>query len=256
MASGGGGGVDAARSSANLVRMGAGASTRRRGVRPSRNAVIALVAVWVTATALAIGIALALDDPTGAGQRDRARPIVAGVVVAPGQELTAGESALPPLALVLDTPPPARIAGLMPEAQVAVLRRRAEQRATPRRLVELGSALQGAGEGPAAEASYRRALQLDADNLAARVGLLMADGATGTEGLDRAARALRRLTGQRPRDQLVAFNQGWLAAYRRDLPTARTAWLRTVRLGGETRLGRTAGRLLEAIERGRAGGNP
>jgi len=256
MASGGGGGVDAARSSANLVRMGAGASTRRRGVRPSRNAVIALVAVWVTATALAIGIALALDDPVGSGERDPARPIVAGVVVAPGQELTAGESALPPLALVLDSPPPAQIADLQPEAQVAALRRRAEQRETPTRLVELGSALQGAGEGPAAEAAYRRALELDPGNVAARAGLVMADGATGTEGLDRAGRALARLARQRPRNQLVAFNQGWLAIYRRDVPTARAAWLRTIRLGGETRLGRTAQQLLGAIERGRAGQNP
>lgn len=216
----------------------------------------ALVAIWIVATAAAVGIALALDDPVGGGGRDAAQPIVAGVVVAPGQELTAGDSALGPLALVLNTSPPAEVAGLQPDAQVAELRRRAQERETPRRLVELGAALQGTGDGPGAEAAYRRALELDADDIAARVGLAMVDGATGTDGLDRAGRALQRLSVERPRDQLVAFNQGWLAVYRRDVPTVRAAWLRTIRLGGETRLGRTAQQLLAALERGRAGASP
>ncbi len=219
--------------------------------RVSARQAAAIAAVWLAVMAAAVGIAIGLDRPVGGGARDRAMPIVAGPVVAPGAELTASAEGLPPIALVLPQSLPAAIATLPPEEQVARLRERADALPGPRRLSELGSALQATGDTPSAEEAYRGALGIEADYLAARIGLVMTDAASGSDGLDRAARAFARLARERPREQIVAFNQGWLAIYRRDPATAGAAWSRTVALGGETRLGRTATQLLRAL---RAGG--
>ena len=196
-----------------------------------------------------MGIALALDDPVGAGARDRATPIVAGPVVAPGQELTASDEGLPPLAMFLPRISPAAIARLSAQERaqaVATLEARAEEVTNAQRLAQLGVALQATSDGPSAQATYQAALRLDPDHVPSRIGLAMVDAATGSAGLDRADRALVRLSRELPDNQLVAFNRGWLALYRRDGDTAVAEWTRAIDLGPNTSLGRTAARFRDA----------
>jgi hypothetical protein len=78
----------------------------------------------------------------------------------------------------------------------------------------------------------------------------MVDGARGSAGLRRAAAALGGLAREHPRSQLVLFNQGWVAAYRRDAKQALTSWGRTVAIDGSSPLGRAARQLLTALARG------
>jgi hypothetical protein len=107
-----------------------------------------------------------------------------------------------------------------------------------------------------AAGAYRAALDLRPGDLAPQVGLALVDGATGPEGAERAAAELARLARDHPRSQLVALNQGWLAAYRRQLGAARAAWLRTVTLDPGSDLGRSAAALVDALENGAASRNP
>jgi predicted Zn-dependent protease len=107
-----------------------------------------------------------------------------------------------------------------------------------------------------AAGAYRAALQLHPGDLGAQVGLALVDGATGAAGAERAAAELRRLQAAHPTSQLVAFNQGWLAAYRRQVAPARSAWRRTVALDPGSTLGQTATTLLEALGNAAAGRNP
>jgi hypothetical protein len=54
----------------------------------------------------------------------------------------------------------------------------------------------------------------------------------------------------------VALNQGWLAAYGRQVDAARAAWLRAVTLDPGSDLGRSAAALVDALGNGAAGRNP
>jgi cytochrome c-type biogenesis protein CcmH/NrfG len=107
-----------------------------------------------------------------------------------------------------------------------------------------------------AEGAYRNALTLEPGNLDAQVGLALVEGATGPEGAARAAATLSDLATRNPDSQVVAFNQGWLAVYRRRAAPARAAWERTIALGPQTRLGLNAAALLDALENGSGGRNP
>jgi hypothetical protein len=206
--------------------------------------------------AAALGLAAALDNPTGGrSTRDPSQPIVAGPVVAPGQELTGGQSNLPPLRLVLDRPPPGNIARLSAAKQIPRLRALADRTGGASALVQLGSAQQAVGENADALRSYREALRREPNDLSARVGVLMVDGAGGTAGLGRAARALQTLAREHPRSQVVLFNQGWVAAYRRDARQAVVSWGRTAMIDRATPLGQAARQLVTAIARSQ-GGNP
>jgi hypothetical protein len=222
--------------------------------------VLVILGVWVVVTGAAIAFAAALDDPVGAGARDAARPADVGEVADPGATAGADVSApedLPPLALVVDTPLPADLAGL--DAREAATRLRDRVLAsggTAEEWVLLGSLLQQIGRSPMAAGAYRAALQVRPGDLAARVGLEMVEGATGGAGATRAAAGLARLAERNPGSQVVAFNQGWLAAYRRDAVAARAAWRRAVALDPGSSLGRSADALLEALENGAGGRNP
>jgi cytochrome c-type biogenesis protein CcmH/NrfG len=219
------------------------APSRAPRISPRRLAIV--LGVWVAVAGGAILLALALDSPVGEGARDEAQPAVAGPVAMPAPE-SPSQGDLPPLALVLDRPSPG--AGeLPPQERIARLRERAAG-GSPRQLVELGAALALLGEAQEAERAYRQALARAPGDLAARAGLAMVEGARGGAGLARGAAALDRLAAEHPSSQLVAFNQGWLAIYRRRAEEARAAWNRTVALGADTRLGRTAGSLLQALD--------
>lgn len=213
-------------------------------------------------TGAALVWAKALDDPVGAGARDAAQPAAVGRVAGSGAmpSTAAGDvsapEGLPPLALVVDTPIPADLQGLDARDAAVRLRDRVLSGGTAEEWVLLGSLLQQLDRGPMAAGAYRAALQLDPGDLGAQIGLALVDGATGSAGAERAAAELRRLEAAHPTSQLVAFNQGWLAAYRRQVAPARAAWRRTVALDPGSRLGQTATTLIRALGNGAAGRNP
>lgn len=226
---------------------------------PRLRRILVVLGVWVVVTGVAIAWAAALDDPVGAGSRDEAQPAAVGQIADPGSTGAGDVSApegLPPLALVVDAPLPAGLAGLDARDAAVRLRDRVLTGGTPEEWVLLGSLLQQLGRGPMAAGAYRAALELKPDDLAAQVGLALVDGAAGSGGAERAAAELRRLAAAHPDSQLVAFNQGWLAAYRRQVAPARAEWERTVALDPGSRLGRTASTLLDALENGLSGRNP
>ncbi|MGE0026460.1 MAG: hypothetical protein AB7O78_18610 [Thermoleophilia bacterium] len=226
---------------------------------PRLRRILVVLGVWVVVTGVAIAWAAALDDPVGAGSRDEAQPAAVGKIADPASTGAGDVSApegLPPLALVVDTPLPADLAGLDARDAAVRLRDRVLAGGTAEEWVLLGSLLQQLGRGPMAAGAYRAALELKPDDLAAQVGLALAEGATGPSGAERAAAELRRLAATHPDSQLVAFNQGWLAAYRRQVAPARAAWLRTVALDPGSRLGQTASTLLDALGNGPTSRNP
>lgn len=224
--------------------------------RPPWRRVAIVLGSAAALAAAALGLAAALDSPTGGrNTRDPSQPIVAGPVVAPGQELTGGQSNLPPLRLVLDRAPPGNIARLSAAKQIPRLRALADRTGGASALVQLGSAQQAVGENADALRSYREALRREPNDLSARVGVVMVDGAGGTAGLGRAARALETLAREHPRSQVVLFNQGWVAAYRRDARQAVVSWGRTAMIDRATPLGQAARQLVTAIARNQ-GGNP
>lgn len=219
---------------------------RSTSSRPSTRSLLAVVVAALVIGLAAVGVASVLDDPVGEGARDAA-PIVAGPVVAPGQELTGGPSDLPPLALVLDRPPPGEIGTLSAEDQIPRLQALAATNAEPRRLIELGAALQASRRLDEARDAFENALRLAPNDIAARVGLALTAGGQGPEGLERAATALADLEDRRPESQIVTFNRGWVAIYQRDADTAQDAWERTVAIAPRSRLGQTASQLLDAL---------
>jgi hypothetical protein len=210
-----------------------------------------IIGVWVVVAGGALLVAAALDSPVGEGGRDVAQPAVPGTVAEPDTP-----NGLPPLALVLGRDLPADIRDLPPIEQATRLRDRVAQGAPAARWVELGSLLQQFGRGPMAGGAYRNALSLEPGNLEALVGLALVEGATGPDGATRAAATLSDLATENPDSQIVAFNQGWLAVYRRRAAPARAAWERTIALGVGTQFGRNAAALLNALEDGSGGRNP
>jgi len=225
---------------------------------PLRRLAIVL-GVWVIAAGGALLVADALDSPVGEGARDEAQPAAPGPVELPPESGIAGagaDGALPPLALVLDRPLPEDVSALPPTRQVERLHQLVAADPTSRRLVELGSVLQLAGDDGGARRAFEQALAQAPGDVAARTGLAMIPGASGGAGLESASAQLSRLARAHPRSQLVAFNQGWVEIYRRRPTPARAAWERTIALGAETRLGATAIALVEALEMGGSGRVP
>ncbi len=254
------------------------AGTRGRVRRVSGRRLAALAGIWVALTGGALLVANALDDPVGAGERDRAQPAAVAASDVPASRVTEGDQTdgttgggaanqgpadgsaaggtaaktdavqLPPFAMVLDHQLPPGIAGLNPAGQAEALRQGAMATNDPGTLVELGSVMQVLGDAQSAEFAYRSALKADPGNLGARVGLAVVPATGSRAGLTRAAAKLRTLAATNPDSQLVAFNQGWVGLYAGDAAAARAALTRTRDLGAGTRLGRSAGTLLTAMD--------
>jgi len=218
-----------------------------------RRRLAVILAVWIVAAGGALLVAAALDSPVGEGERDAARPAAPGVVAEPGEGLAQG---LPPLALVLDRALPPSVASLPPIRQAPRLAALAADSGDARRYVELGSVLQTLGDATGATAAYRTALRAGGDDIAAATGLALVQGTAGGDGPARAAARLAALAAATPASQTIAFNQGWLAIYRRRPDPAREAWERTISLGPQTRLGRVSRALLASLERSGSGQGP
>lgn len=215
-------------------------------------AIVVVAIVGIALAAAAIGVTLSLQGTTEAAAPDAAQPIVAGVVAAPGQELTGGPEDLPPLAIVLARPVPQAISRLTPEQQVSRLSARARDGGAAS-LVDLGAAQQRAGDQDSAGAAFRQALAADPGSIEARIGVAMTRGARSDAGLAQAAATIRRLTTTDPTSQVAWFNRGWIAVYRRDARDVVASWRRTVEIGPGTPLGVTAASLLRQIARAKGG---
>lgn len=209
--------------------------------------------MWAIAVGAAVLVAAALDDPVGSGERDAAQPAVPGPVAGPAEGLS---EELPPLTLILDRPLPRGIGDLAPIRQAVRLEQLAQRTGAGRRYTELGTVLQTLGDRVGATAAYRSALRAGGDDLAADAGLAMVQATGGGDGPERAAERLAAIAVANPESQLVAFNQGWLAIYRRMPDAARAAWQRTIDLGPDARLGRVSRALIASLGQGSSGRNP
>jgi len=251
------------------------AGTRGRVRRVPLRRLAALAGIWVALTAGAVLIAGALDQPVGAGDRDRAQAAAPGAVseapatgvvegrqtdgTADGGAASQGPAAtpaspanpnavqLPRFAMVPDRQLPAGVRDLNLGGQAEALRQSAMATNDPVTLVQLGSVLQEIGDAQSAGFAYRSALDADPGNLPARVGLALVPVTADPAKLEAAAAALDDLAAAEPRSQLVSFNRGWVALYLEDAAAARAAFGRTVALGAGTRLGRTARTLRTAM---------
>ena len=184
----------------------------------------AIVAIWAVVVAGAIGIASALD----------ATP-------APAPPSSVAPEGLPPLFTYLDRPLPAEVVR-QPDlpTQIKTLQGLATTSDDPARWVELGVVAQRVGDLGSAELAFERALVREPGRLDAQVGLIMNDGATGPEGLERAAAALNALVTTNGSSQLLAFNNAIVAVYRSDRQAIATLFDRARALDPNTELGRLA----------------
>lgn len=190
------------------------------------------VVVWAALVIAALGIAAALDD----------EPVRAtSTSVAP--------AGLPPLRLYLDRPLPKEVTDLPTlAAQADRLQALATGSDDPARWVELGTVALRGGDLTTARLVFERALTLDRERVDAQVGLAMVDGATGPDGLARAAKELATLESTNPHSQLVVFNVGIVGAYRADRATIDRAFTRASALAPNTPLGALARRLATAAD--------
>lgn len=217
-----------------------------RRTRPAAIAGIVVIGLVLAAIVIGLGASLGGDSSDGTAV-DKAQPIVAGVVVAPGQELTGGNSSLPPLALITASAVPRAIASL-PAAQQAA-RYAAMAGNDPALLVKMGAAYQRAGDPDGAAAAYNKALAADPNSLEAKIGLALVDGSRSDAGLTAAGQKLAVFTSEYPTSQVAWFNRGWVDAYLRDGKGSIAAWERTAALDPTTSLGKTATGLLARIAR-------
>lgn len=207
---------------------------------------MAALLVAIVAAGAALGVAAMLDDPVGEGPQDQA-PIVAGIVTPEGEELTGGDSQLPPLAIVLPRALSADIRQLPAEQQVGRLRQGLAQNGTAKRYVELGRAYMELADADSAAAAFQEAAKRAPNDPEPLVGLAMSRAVADAAGIDAATGELESLAQRFPTSQVVAFNQGWLALYRPDVATVTASWRRTVELGPRTPLGVLAADLLKQI---------
>jgi hypothetical protein len=195
-----------------------------RGI-PRRKLAIT-VGVWAALVAAALGVAAALDTTP-----------------APPPPASVAPQGLPPLFLYLDRALPAEVTKLQDVAsQVQRMQELATTTDAPARWVELGAVAQRVGDLGAAKLAFERALLGEPGRLDAEIGLAINDGATGPQGLDRAAATLGALAPRYPKSQLLAFNTGMIAVYRADRAGIATAFARAVSLGPTTPLGKLARR--------------
>ena len=209
----------------------------REPSRQRRGRLIGVALSGVAAALAATGLATRLDRPTQLGPKDAA-PIIAGPVIIDDEE-TFGATGLPPFALVLERPVPADLSRLPRPKRLKALRDRAVG-GDPAILVQLGAAEQRTGEQGRARQAFEKALSAAPDNLAAQIGLAFTNASAGGSAAGEAALLLQRLADEHPSDQLVSFNRGWLAAYRRDATTALLAWRQALEIDPSTALGATA----------------
>ena len=212
--------------------------------RVRRKRLVATALVGAAAALAATALAARLDTPVRSGPKDAA-PIIAGPVIIAEDEVF-GAKGLPPFALVLERPAPADLVGRSKRQRLTALRARANTKDLSVR-VQLGAAEQAAGNQDRALLIFQDVVATKPDNLAGQIGVAFAKASGGGAAAGEAALILQRLAEEHPSDQLVAFNRGWLAAYRRDATTALLAWRQALEIDPATNLGATARGLIQRV---------
>jgi hypothetical protein len=120
----------------------------------------------------------------------------------------------------------------------------------PNKLLELGSRLQLQGHQVSAERIFQKAVRQQPNNVEARVGAAVAlfDEDNPTPAFSH----LGPLTTEFPRSQVVRYYLGWLLVWTAQGAAGEAQWRKTVELGPQTKLGKAAQQLLDAIGRARA----
>jgi len=212
-----------------------------------RRRTLRLVIVLAVSGVVAIGalvIALVLNQPSGSKPATSAT-ITVGPIVPAGQQLTGAASALPPISIVLNRTD--AISNMAANDQIIALRGEIISHPTSNLYLNLGQAYMSIGDQTSALSAFSHAARLAPGTAEPLVGLAMTLGMGGTSGLNAAATALAALATRFPNNQVVQFNDGWVAVYRRDVPTITSAWKRAVALGPTTALGSAATTLLHQI---------
>jgi cytochrome c-type biogenesis protein CcmH/NrfG len=205
---------------------------RRRTVRFA-----AVIGAAGLAGVVAILIAVALSQPSGAGSGSSGK--------GGSGTSTSAVAALPQLAVVLNRTD--AISQMAASNQVVALRSLIASKPTSALYLDLGQAEMSLADQRAAVNAFSHAAQLAPNTPEPLVGLAMTEGMSGGQSLEAANAQLQVLQERFPTNQVVAFNRGWLALYRRDAATVKTAWSRTVQLGKQTPLGVAASVLLAQI---------
>jgi cytochrome c-type biogenesis protein CcmH/NrfG len=203
-----------------------------------RRRTIRFMAVMGAAAVVAVSavlVAVALSGTTSSGVRASTST---GTSTASGGQL-------PQLAIVLNRTD--AISQMAASNQVVALQAEIASHPTAARYLDLGQAEMSVADQRAAVNAFSRAAQLAPNTPEPLVGLAMAEGMSGGASLETANAQLQTLQSRFPDNQVVAFNLGWLALYRRDPATVTTAWKRAVQLGKQTPLGVAATVLLAQI---------
>ena len=211
-------------------------AARRRTIR-----FFAVVGIAAVVAVAAILVAVVLNQPSGSS----------GTGTSTSATASSSKAALPQLAVVLNRTDP--VQAMTANNQAIALRLMLQSHPTAERYMALGQVEMSLADETAAVDAFSRAAQLAPSSPDPMVGLAMTQAMSGTTGYDAANAQLAALSQRFPNSQVVAFNLGWLALYRRDVITVKSAWTHTVALGPTTELGKTAKALLTQI--GKATGN-
>lgn len=206
--------------------------------RAKRQRTIRFLAVLGIAGVVAVAailVAVGLNQPSGSG----------GASTSTSGTSTAAQAKLPQLAVVINRTDP--VAAMTASNQAVALRGMIQSTPTAERYMALGQVEMSLADQAAAIDAFSHAARLEPNSADPMVGLAMAQAMTGGSGYDAANAQLQALSTRFPRSQVVEFNLGWLALYRRDVATVKSAWARTVALGPATQLGKTAQALLTQI---------
>jgi cytochrome c-type biogenesis protein CcmH/NrfG len=213
------------------------------GRRRTRRFVVVVGAAAIVAVAAAL-TAVAMNGSSGS------KPAASGAgappVVPPSSQTSGSKSSqntLSPLAIVLDRKD--SMVSLTAADQVVALRVQLSTKPTSTDWLDLGQAYMALGDQIDAHSAFAHAASLAPNTPDPLVGLAMTEGMSGTAGLARANTTLSALAARFPTSQVVMFNLGWLAVYRTDVATIRSAWARTAALGPTTDLGAWAAVLLK-----------
>jgi cytochrome c-type biogenesis protein CcmH/NrfG len=211
--------------------------------RRTRWFVVVVGAAGIVAVAAAL-TAVAMSGSSGS--KPAASTGIAPLVVPPSHQTsgsTSNQNTLPPLAIVLDRTDSA--VSMTAADQVVALRAQLASKPSSTVWLDLGQVYMALGDQIEAHGAFAHAASLAPNTPDPLVGLAMTEGMSGTAGRARANATLTAIAARFPTSQVVMFNLGWLAVYRTDVATIRSAWARAAALGPTTNLGSWAAVLLK-----------
>ena len=209
------------------------AEARRR--RTVRFFVVIGTAAVVAVAAILVAVAVSGSSSSGSSTS-----------TTPANSPPATAAKLPQLAIVLNRTD--AISQMAASNQAVALQSEIASKPTASRYLDLGQVEMSLADPQAAASAFAHAAQLAPSTPEPLVGLAMITAMSGTSADMQTANAeLLGLQSRFPDSQVVAFNLGWLALYRRDPATVKAAWAHAIQLGKQTPLGIAATVLLAQI---------